>query len=74
VGRWKLIEHHETGALQLFDLDADVGETENLADRERDRAAEMRRQLADWRERIDATMPTPNPNWTDDWVAATGDA
>lgn len=56
-GRWKLLEFLEHGRLELYDLDADPGETRNLAASEPDRAARLHEQLATWRREIGAAMP-----------------
>jgi arylsulfatase A-like enzyme len=63
AGDWKLIEFFEDGRLELYRVAEDVGEAENLAakeTRERDRLHEM---LVDWRERVEAEIPEPNPDW-----------
>ncbi|MEQ1858517.1 MAG: sulfatase-like hydrolase/transferase [Chthoniobacteraceae bacterium] len=52
-GRWKLV--HAGKQTELFDVDADPGETTDLAAREPERAAEL---LARWRA-IDAPMVAP---------------
>ena len=45
-GRWKLVEHYDDAKVELFDLDADPGETRDLAPRETARAADMRSPAA----------------------------
>mgnify|MGYP002628035461 CR=1 FL=1 len=65
-GDWKLIEFFEDGRLELYNLKADLSEEKNLLasnplkDNQR-RATAMQRELAAWRERANAKMPTPNP-------------
>ncbi len=61
-GDWKLIEFFEDGALELYNLRADLGEATNLAAREPARTKELQAALAAWRERIGARMPALNPN------------
>ena len=62
-GPWKLIETFEDDRLELYNLHDDLGETKNLADAMPDRAAALRKKLAQWRRRVDAQMPTPNPDY-----------
>ncbi|MFM8703783.1 MAG: sulfatase [Planctomycetia bacterium] len=61
-GRWKLMEFLEDGSLELYDLEADLGEQTNLAAVMPERAGAMRAKLAAWRERVGAGMPTANPH------------
>ena len=61
-GRWKLIEWFEDDSVELFDLDADPGESTDLADREVEIAIRLRETLGTWRDGIDAAMPRPNPD------------
>ena len=62
AGKWKLIERFETGAVELYDLSADLGETRDLSRIEEERTAELLGQLRAWREAIDAPVPnTPEP-------------
>lgn len=66
-GRWKLIEFFETGDLELYRLDADLSEEQNLLlgdERELyvDLAQLLQQKLVDWRTAIGAELPTPNPD------------
>ncbi|MBZ2185430.1 MAG: sulfatase [Bryobacter sp.] len=60
-GRWKLLEYFEDGRLELFDLEADEGEREDLAERMGQRARAMRARLEAWRKEVGARMPSRNP-------------
>jgi arylsulfatase A-like enzyme len=57
AGNHKLLEFFETGAVELYDLARDPGETRDLAAAEPARAAELRAQLAAWRQATGAAMP-----------------
>jgi arylsulfatase A len=61
-GKWKLIEFYEDGRLELYNLKDDIGEKNNLAKHEPEKAAGMQQKLAKWRKSVGAKMPTPNPN------------
>jgi len=58
---WKLIEQFEDNSLELYDLEADASESHNAADAHPDIARSLQRELADWRKRVGAQMPTQNP-------------
>lgn len=60
-GDWKLIEFFETGALELYNLADDIGETKNLATDQSDRARAMHAALKAWRKDVQAQMPQMNP-------------
>jgi uncharacterized sulfatase len=60
-GDWKLIEFFEDHSLHLFNLQSDPGEQTNLASSEPARAKELQKALAQWRGRVGAQMPVPNP-------------
>jgi hypothetical protein len=62
-GTWKLVEQFEDGALELYDLANDIGESRNMAAAQGDRARAMQRELAAWRQRVGAQMGTPNPGF-----------
>jgi len=59
-GEWKLIEFYENGYLELYDLKADPGETNNLAGALSQRANDLAKKLAEWRRNIGAQMMTTN--------------
>ncbi len=62
-GKYKLIEFYEDGALELYDLEEDIGEQDNLAAKMPRKAAELRAKLDDWRRAANAQMPTLNPSY-----------
>jgi arylsulfatase A-like enzyme len=63
AGDWKLIEYFEDGRVELYNLKDDLSETKDLAAAMPDKAAELRKKLADWRASVGAQMPTPNPDY-----------
>ena len=63
LGDWKLIENFEDGSLELYDLARDCGELKNLAEQEPQRVADLQQRLAQWRGRVGAQMPQPNPEF-----------
>ena len=63
VGDYKLVEWFEDDRLELYNLAGDLGETENLAATMPEKAEELRALLDDWRRRVGARMPSPNPEW-----------
>ncbi len=63
AGDWKLIEAFETGELSLFNLDDDLGETKDLADREPAKVAELHAMLKSWRNEVSADPMRPNPEF-----------
>jgi len=62
-GDWKLIERHEDGGQELYDLENDPGETMNLFMEKPQVAARLEQKLIQWRQELAAQMPTPNPNY-----------
>ena len=64
IGKWKLIEYFEDGALELYDLENDPGERHNLSKTNPEKTAELHQMLKQWRARINAPVPTePNPEY-----------
>jgi len=48
IGNWKLLTDPDKKNEQLYDLTADIGETNNLAAQNPEMVADLRRQLSDW--------------------------
>ena len=56
-GPWKLHEYFETGDLELYQLDDDIGESTNLAQSNPGKTAELHQLLQAWRKQIKAPVP-----------------
>ena len=57
AGDWKLIEFFETGKIELYNLAEDIGEKNDLAKKQPDRAKAMHDDLVMWRKSVNAPMP-----------------
>jgi arylsulfatase A len=62
-GNWKLIEHYDTNAAELYDLKADPGETNDLATKHPGVVRTMRNHLTLWKKSHRVQENTPNPNF-----------
>ncbi len=62
-GDWKLVENFETGAVELFNLKEDIGETHNLAAQMPEKATGLLEKLNTWRQSVGARLPRPNPDF-----------
>ena len=56
---WKLIEHFDSGNVELFSLKDDPGETTNMASDNPAEVTRLQKQLAIWRESVGARIPSP---------------
>jgi hypothetical protein len=64
MGDWKLIEWFETGRRELYNLNEDLGETNNLAETHPDKLQELHQAMIRWRKAVEAPIPTtPNPQY-----------
>lgn len=62
LGNWKLHEYFEDGALELYDLENDIGERDNVAQRFPRVTEKLHSMLQAWRKETNAPVPdTPNP-------------
>jgi len=60
-GDYKLIQWFGEDQVELFNLREDIGEHRNLADQQKDKAAQLLKELKDWQTTVHAKFPTPNP-------------
>lgn len=59
-GHWKLIHYFEDDHLELYDLDKDMGEKNNLEDTYPEIAKNLYEELKTWRKDVDAQFPSFN--------------
>jgi|TARA_B110000305_G_C19452955_1_gene649134 arylsulfatase A-like enzyme len=61
---WKLHHYFEDDSIELYDLDSDIGERNNLAESNPNKAKEIYAILDDWRKTTNAPVPTElNPEY-----------
>lgn len=57
AGRWKLMKFYEGNQLELYNLEEDLGETTNLAEKRPEIRARLHQQLETWLAKHEAPMP-----------------
>lgn len=62
-GKWKLIHNFEDDSTELYDLEEDVSEMNNLAHEQGERVASFMSKLKAWQEEVEALIPEENPDW-----------
>jgi arylsulfatase A-like enzyme len=63
-GNYKLLEFFEDNRLELYNLEKDIGENNELSDEKPAKTRELHRKLREWRESIDAPVPEKlNPDY-----------
>lgn len=63
-GKWKLHQYFEDGRLELYNLETDPGEQNNLAESEPDITQELLDRMEKWRQETGAPVPDqPNPKY-----------
>ena len=62
-GKWRLIEFHEKGKVELYDLSKDLGETYDRSDFNLKTRDQLKQALKKWRNSISAQMPIKNPDF-----------
>jgi len=60
-GKYKLIEFFEDGRVELYDLESDISEKNNLAGEMPDLRQQLLEELHKWQKDVDARMPERNP-------------
>lgn len=59
-GDWKLLEFLEDGRAELYNLNNDISEKNNLAAKTPEKTKELHLMLKEWRRKVGAPMPQPN--------------
>ena len=63
-GDWKLIEYFEDGRLELFNLAEDIGEKDDLASKNPEKAKQLHATMSAWRKATGAPVPSEkNPGY-----------
>ncbi len=63
-GKWKLLHYFENDDYELYNLENDVGEQNNLAEKFPDKTRALQDKLQMWRQEINADIPTElNPDY-----------
>ncbi len=63
-GKWKLHEYFEEGRLELYDLQTDIGEQNNLAETHPEITSRLHVNLQNWRIELNAPIPKKlNPDY-----------
>jgi len=69
AGDYKLIEWYDEtvcaqgNRFELYNLEQDLGEQNNLAEKMPEKTKELKEMLATWRSKVNAQMLTPNPGY-----------
>ncbi len=63
MGKYKLVERYETGDIELFDMEADIGETNDLSKKLPEIAREMQGMLHQWLKDTNSPTNKINPNF-----------
>ena len=56
--KWKLIEQIDNNSVELYDLESNLGEYNNLAEKMPELSGRLQRNLAEWRQRTNANIST----------------
>lgn len=62
-GDFKLIEFYEDGHVELYNIQEDPSETQDLSRAMAQKADSLHQKLIKWRKQAGAKMPTPNPEY-----------
>lgn len=63
AGDYKLIEYYENGRRELFNVQADISESRNLAAEKPEMVEQLADKLDAWRKDVGALMPAANPEY-----------
>ncbi|HOO98616.1 MAG TPA: sulfatase [Bacteroidales bacterium] len=63
LGKYKLIDNFERERLELYDLQADISETNDISVSNPEKKNELYNLLTQWRKKNNTRMMLPNPAW-----------
>jgi arylsulfatase A-like enzyme len=63
LGKYKLIDNFEKQRQELYDLENDISETNDISSQNPQKTKELFKLLEEWRDKTNAVMMEPNPNW-----------
>ena len=69
TGKYKLIEIFESGNVELYDLENDPGETNDLSNSQPLLTKKILNKLKNWQKQSGASMPTPNPDYIEEKIS-----
>lgn len=55
---WKLIKNYEDNSFELYNLESDISESNDLSGSKTEKVKELSQELESWLERVDAKLPT----------------
>ncbi|MEL6255700.1 MAG: sulfatase [Bacteroidota bacterium] len=68
-GKWKLHQYFEDGGLELYDLENDLGERNNLTEKNPKKAQKLLKLLEAWRDELAAPIPDSlNPEFEEGFI------
>jgi arylsulfatase A-like enzyme len=62
-GDYKLLEFYEDKRVELYNIKEDIGETDNLAQKNPEKTKELYEKLDTWRKQVNAPIPTTANPW-----------
>jgi len=65
LGKYKLIDNFEKGRQELFNLENDLSEMNDISSFYHEKASELYDLLIEWRTKTNAKMMLPNPKWNE---------
>ena len=63
AGAYKLIEFFENNHIELYNLHDDISENNDLSEKQPEKAEELKLLLWEWRKKVEARIPKPNPDY-----------
>lgn len=62
-GKWKFYHFYEDDHVELYNLQEDIGEEKDLSSKKPEKVKQLRNDLEQWRENVNAQPPRKNPDY-----------